>query len=379
MKELPPLANLTRAIVDVCRMGLAPTELWDRVLPRLRRAVPFDAAFWSTVDPETLLFTQPRQQEIPASTIPYFVQNEFIDDDVNKWTTLARERASVCTLFEATKGHPDTSSRYRDIFRPLGLGDELRAVFRAGGMCWGTLCIHRESGAPFSKEEVRFVERIAVHVGEGIRTGHLVESIDVAPPANEPGLVILERSGSVLSMTAAGERWLDELGHHEVGRTGLPLEFRALVATFQRRGAGRPLLPRLRMRTRAGRWVVLHASRLPTEGADTIAVIIDEASPGELAPILMMAYGLTMQEQRLTTLACRGESTREIAAHLKITTNTTQDHLKSIFDKTGVRSRRELVATILREQYLPRAKGGRPIRPSASIAEFEAALEAKGS
>lgn len=378
MKELPILANLTRAIVDLCRSGLAPTELWDRLLPRLRRAVPFDAAFWSTVDPETLLFTQPRQQEIPASTIPYFVQNEFIDDDVNKWRTLARERASVCTLFEATEGHPETSPRYRDIFRPLGLGDELRAVFRAGGMCWGTLCLHRESGAPFSRQEVRFVERIAFHVGEGIRTGHLVESIDVAPPANEPGLIILEPSGSVLSMTAAGERWLDEIGHHEVGRPGLPLEFRALVATLQRRGVERPVLPRLRMRTRAGRWVVLHASRLPTQGADTIAVIIDEPSPGELAPILMMAYGLTMQEQRLTARACRGESTREIAAHLKITTNTAQDHLKSIFNKTGVRSRRELVATILREQYLPRAKGGRPIRPSGSIAEFEAALEAKG-
>jgi DNA-binding NarL/FixJ family response regulator len=83
----------------------------------------------------------------------------------------------------------------------------------------------------------------------------------------------------------------------------------------------------------------------------------------------MMAYGLTKQEQTLTTLVCRGTSTPEIAARLRITANTVQDHLKSIFDKTGVRSRRELVARILREQYLPRAKDGRPIRPSRSIVD----------
>jgi hypothetical protein len=46
-----------------------------------------------------------------------------------------------------------------------------------------------------------------------------------------------------------------------------------------------------------------------------------------------------------------------------------QDHLKSIFEKTGVRSRRELVATILREQYLPRAMSGRPVAPAGSFME----------
>jgi hypothetical protein len=103
------------------------------VLPRLRQAVPFDAAFWSTADPATLLFTQPHQEEIPETTIPYFIQNEFLDEDVNKWTTLARDPVGVRTLAELTKGDLEASPRYRDLFRPLGLGDELRAVFRVGG------------------------------------------------------------------------------------------------------------------------------------------------------------------------------------------------------------------------------------------------------
>ena len=82
----------------------------------------------------TLLFTQPHQEEIPAGTIPYFIQNEFLDDDVNKWTALAREPGGVRTLAEATAGDMDASPRYRDIFRPLGLGDELRAVLQASAV-----------------------------------------------------------------------------------------------------------------------------------------------------------------------------------------------------------------------------------------------------
>ena len=89
-------------------------------------------------------------------------------------------------------------------------------------MCWGFLCVHRESGAPFSREEVLFVQRISSHVGEGIRAGHLVASIETSPFGSEPGLVVLGPQGSVLSMTAAGERWLAELGHPDLGRSLVP-------------------------------------------------------------------------------------------------------------------------------------------------------------
>ena len=68
--------------------------------------------------------------------------------------------------------------------------------------------------------------------------------------------------------------------------------------------------------------------------------------------MIMAAYGLTEQELVVTGLVCQGLSTGQIAARL-VSGYTVQDHLKSVFDKTGVRSRRELVATILRQHYLP--------------------------
>jgi hypothetical protein len=48
--------------------------------------------------------------------------------------------------------------------------------------------------------------------------------------------------------------------------------------------------------------------------------------------------------------------------------NTGQDHLEPIFDKVGVRSRREFVATILQEQDLPRAMARKPLGPSGFVA-----------
>src|SRR3712207_4825270 len=102
MRQGPALENLTQTIVESCRSGLAPAALRERTLPRLRRAVPFDAAFWTTVDPVTLLHTAPHQDGIPPHTVTYFLHNEFLDEDVNKFAELARDSAGVATLARAT-------------------------------------------------------------------------------------------------------------------------------------------------------------------------------------------------------------------------------------------------------------------------------------
>jgi DNA-binding NarL/FixJ family response regulator len=79
------------------------------------------------------------------------------------------------------------------------------------------------------------------------------------------------------------------------------------------------------------------------------------------------AYGLTAREQTITALVCQGLPTRQIASQLHLTTDTVQDHLKSVFDRTGVRSRGELVATILRRDYLPHAMAGDPLNRAGAF------------
>ena len=47
-----------------------------------------------------------------------------------------------------------------------------------------------------------------------------------------------------------------------------------------------------------------------------------------------------------------------------------QDHLKSIFAKVGVRSRRELVAQLFLQQSAPRLGAGAPLGSDGWFAEF---------
>ncbi|WP_259464459.1 helix-turn-helix transcriptional regulator [Streptomyces sp. TLI_171] len=52
-------------------------------------------------------------------------------------------------------------------------------------------------------------------------------------------------------------------------------------------------------------------------------------------------------QTRVAALVVRGRSTREVVDELHISANTVQEHLTAVFDKFGVRSRRELVAAVL--------------------------------
>ena len=352
------------AIVSVCHRGLPPERLKVEVLALLRRVVPVDALWWATSDPATLLFTQAFREGIPDATISYLVDNEVSGRDVNRWTELAQNKRGVRSLVRATDGILEDSARFRDVFQPLGLGDELRAVLRTGDDCWGLLCLHRASGSPFSDQESDFVRHLAPHLGYGIRAGLLMASALDASAADAPGLVVVDRAGEIVAATAAAQGWFAELGNRGTSGSSIPAEV-ATAAALLRRSAG-IAAPRLRVRTNAGRWVALHASYLTgaQPGADQIAVIIEAATPVEVAAVIMRAYGLTERERSVTGLVCQGRSTAEIAATLWISGNTVQDHLKSVFDKTGVRSRRELIATILRDHYLPALHHARPVSPS---------------
>jgi len=95
-----------------------------------------------------------------------------------------------------------------------------------------------------------------------------------------------------------------------------------------------------RMAAAPGEWISVTAERV---GSD-IAVAFAPLPTTERVALFCRTSGLSPRETAVLTGAADGGDLDTIARILSITTNTVHDHLKSIFDKTGVRSRRELIA-----------------------------------
>ena len=111
-----------------------------------------------------------------------------------------------------------------------------------------------------------------------------------------------------------------------------------------------------RVRTTIGAWLILHGATMVP--ADSAAGRGDRGPrpPGPDHPLLVSVYGLTERERDVTRLVLEGSSTQQMADELVLSPHTVQQHLKSIFDKTGVRSRRDLVGKVFFAHYEPRLR-----------------------
>ena len=358
--------RVRQEIIRLSHAGLDSRTFGIETVKQLRKAIPTDVSFFATADPATLLFTSAVRDEVLARATSQFLEREFLQDDPVKFARLARGRSPVDSLGMATKGELARSARYREMLAPMDLGDELRAALVAGSKCWGFMCLHRERSSPdFTPAEAAFLARLVPHLAEGLRKALLLGGFRATSPRPDgPGLILLADDLSLVAITPTAEEWLAEVPKSSwPSSLELPDAVYAVAArllTLERGGHTPPeLMPRLRLRTASDRWVVLHASRLRTTGAEgQIAVIFEEARPAEIAPLIVDAYGLTKREGQITQLVLRGLSTVEVSEELHITPNTVRDHFKSIFDKVGVRSRRELVGQVFAQHYGPRMATG---------------------
>jgi DNA-binding CsgD family transcriptional regulator len=361
--------RIKQEIIRLCHAGLDSRTFRVEAVRCLRKAIPVDVSFFATADPATLLFTSAVVDDILARAASQFLENEFLRDDSVKFASLARDRTPVDSLGVATRGELAHSPRYQEILAPMDLGDELRAALVVGSKCWGFMCLHRERSSPnFTPAEAAFLAKLTPHLAEGLRTALLIGDGRVSSLALEgPGLVLLGDDLSLAAITPAAEGWLAEVAKSEwPGSLELPGAVYAVAARLLALERGghelADLMPRTRLRSASGRWLVLHASRLRAAGTEgQIAVIFEEARPSEIAPLIVDAYGLTKREGEITQLVARGLSTAEVSKELHITPNTVRDHFKAIFDKVGVRSRRELVGQIFAQQYHPRMATGREL------------------
>ena len=325
----------------------------------LARAVPFDGICVLTMDPATLVPTgEVVENGLPPEATARMSEIEMRGQDVNAFGALAHSERHSATLSEATGGDLDQSERHRELRRPNGFGDELRAALVDGSATWGALTLLRGADrAHFAPGDAILVDSVSRHLAEGLRRATLFTALSAPHQGNEDstGLVLLAADNSITLADAAAERWLATLRDSTPGDP-LPAVVAAVASRARniRDGhAATGAIARARVRTAAGVWLIVRGSTLDGHDAET-AVIIEPARPHELAPLIADAYGLTDRERAVTELVAQGLPTNAIGERLYISPWTVQDHLKTIFEKVGVGTRGELVARVFFEHQAPR-------------------------
>lgn len=341
-------------------------EFRSEVLDAVGARIPFDGVCLASVDPATLVPTGMTSFGYDADAIVRAAEFEYGGKtDPSHFETMLRRREPVRTLREATDGQPRRSRHYAELLVPFGLEDEVRMIFRGRDHhSWGVCTMTRRAGSPFADEEVALLRRVVTDVGDGLRTMLFREHAGrLAARSDGPAVAIIGPDNAFQSVSTAASDYLDRL---DWGPAGRPIsQLPALAAALALRRTGKDSVV-VRSRTTDGEWVVLRAGWFD-HWRHRIVVTIERAQPPEIVALLALAHGLTTRESEVLRFLLAGRSRGEIAHAMGISPYTVADHLKAIYAKTGVRSRRDLVARLVHTQYLPRI--GNQLGPDGWFAE----------
>lgn len=335
--------------------------LRQEIVSLLRRAVPFDAWCWALIDPESNLVCSGTGDSPAAADLGRFLALEYGGDVLDRLPTMNDDAGSAITvLSQTTAGDLCRSARWRELYDPHGVADELRLSLFADGHCWGYLELLRgRSSRHFTTEEAEFLLRLGAPLAKALRTALTCISAPTTDVPHGPGTLIIDAHDAIQATTPEGHQWVTLLRSYATpAEANFPAPVPVLSVAARLRSlpeysdASPTLTPsaaRVRTRTPAGHWLSIHASTLTGMAvpAGTVAVTIQRAAPADVAALVFHAHGLTARERQLAHLLLDGLPNTEIAQRLYISTYTVRDHVKAVLDKLGLHSKRELIASIL--------------------------------
>jgi DNA-binding CsgD family transcriptional regulator len=232
-----------------------------------------------------------------------------------------------------------------------GICDVASAVFTDQYGCWGFLDLWRdETHGPYSGADAEFIASLTAPLASALR--HCQAQTFVQPAAAQrrdigPVVLTLDDDLRILGRTAASQEWLDVLLPPEPSQQAIPASIYNVAAQLLATEEGIDDHPAYaRTHLAGGFWLTLRAARLsghktggPARDGGTIAVTIEEASAADRLDLFGRAFALSGREQELLSLLATGSDTRAMARQMSLSEHTVQDHLKSIFTKTGAHDR----------------------------------------
>lgn len=357
------IERVRRDVEVVATAGLDLAVFLAEVEQSIRRVLRPVATCVATVDPTTSLLTSTYKFGDLHGRDEHDLEWGMIEyggEEPTSFLDVAATPQRAVGMHLVTGGDLERSLRLRECIRPYyGYGDELRLMACVEGRMWGALAFFRAADDdPFTESDVEFASTLSTVLANGFRSGLLANAttLPTSDFSSGPAVIIVDAQDQLSQVSVGAEERLRQVitSEHSAGPLGT---IAALVASARRYAAGDlPVVPRSRLRLGDGRWVVLQASPMASRDGVTgdVVITIEDARPPEIVPLVVEAFGLTARERDVTQLVLHGVETKDIAAALHLSAYTVQDHLKSIFTKAGVRSRRELMGKVFFDQYQPR-------------------------
>lgn len=322
--------------------GIEP--LARAVFDVLATEVTFVFACLATTDPATGLITRAFKSHPLPMGDEEFAAAEYGPPDINLFSEITMRPIPVGVLSIDTDGDPLRCRRLRDYMAPaFGFTDELRLACRSGRTTWGAVALYRGEGdPPFTAADASTVADVGSQIADGVRRALFAGRAGAPGSHDGMAVLIVDAHDRVTDMTAVAQSRIAELGGMDHG--SLPAN--VLTATTAARRTGDAVVTHVLGTD--GRWLTLRALPLGDRNGDrSVVVTIDRAEQASIGRMALEAHGLSLREQDVARLVLQGASTKDVAASLFLSPHTVQDHLKAIFRKLGVTSRREMIARLV--------------------------------
>jgi DNA-binding CsgD family transcriptional regulator len=344
--------------------GLADRELRRQALAVLGDVVEYGAYVWLLTDPVTEVGTAPLAEVPGMAELPALIRAKYATP-VNRWTALRRQPAPAGLLTEATGGDLTRSRVWREVMSRYRIRDVASVVFADQYGCWGFLDLWRDDSlGRFGADDAGFLADVAAPLARALRRCQARTFVAAAQPHRRdtgPVALTLDDDLRIVGRTAASKAWLDVLLPPGPGEQAIPASVYNVAAQLMAADDGIDDHPACaRMHLADGFWLTLRAARLSrgssgqppgapagADGGPTIIVTIEEASAADRVDLFTRVFGLTVREHELLGLLATGSDTRAMARQMSLSEHTVNDHLKSIFAKTGARDRVTLLARAL--------------------------------
>jgi DNA-binding CsgD family transcriptional regulator len=358
-------------LIDLLYQGLEDRAAFDAFAKNLALAVGANAVALSLdLDPGP---------HTPLSTFgmdPGFLKlYEEHYDSVNVHRTEGTRLFTPGAVLSSEETCPDrvllSSEYYNDFLRPQKLCHVFGAILHHSSQNSSMLGVYpaRHSDS-FNDENVSLIRALVPHLQRLNRMGSQIGAAQVGTQALNhfhTGVVIVSASGKVLLMNTIAERivgrsdglsWCGGMLRATQPREDakLKLAIRAVCAmekpstdnsckvatsfALSRRSGSQPYQITIERFLNKPAGIFTRAAILFVSDLEDALQIPEKT--------LAQFYGLTAAEARLANLLLKGNDLTEACAVLHVRRNTGRAHLRSIFDKLGVRSQSQLVALLAR-------------------------------